>query len=320
MKTNTVKRPKQRVRDQARRANQQKHVRRRKKNYTLHYILLSILILVIGITLSVTVFFNTEEIVVEGNVTHSSEELIGYTNVELGDNLFRMNMEKLENSILEHTVDLDEVQVKRQLPSTLVITVTQATPAAAYYGNGAYNIISSSGRVVAQAASLEEYPNVVQLVGTNLTSYALGDYLTDDPNYQAAQTTVAAMQKVGIDNIVAVDASDANNILLSYGNRVTIQLGNTVEVEYKLQMVKKVLEEYVDPNAEGIIDARKPTVAYFRPMTMEKQLADGKAVVIPEAPAVSSEPAASPEPAAEDPQAAAQPDENGDAASSEDSQ
>jgi len=56
-----------------------------------------------------------------------------------------------------------------------------------------------------------------------------------------------------------------------------VQIGSVVELEYKFQIVKKVLNEYVQEQ-EGILDARTVSMAYFRPMTMAVQIETGKAV------------------------------------------
>ena len=48
-----------------------KRKRRRKKNYALYYIILFIFIVVAGIVLSLTVFFNIDAIQVEGNSRYS---------------------------------------------------------------------------------------------------------------------------------------------------------------------------------------------------------------------------------------------------------
>lgn len=83
--------------------------KRKKRSYTLYYLLLLFFVLISGITLSVTVFFNIETIEVTGNKLHSSEEIIQQSGIEKGNNLFRINPEKAETSLLAAFGDMDSV-------------------------------------------------------------------------------------------------------------------------------------------------------------------------------------------------------------------
>lgn len=275
---NKTTRPNGRKREQALKVNQRRHTKRRRKSYTIQYIIITGLILITGIILSVTVFFNMESIIVEGNVTHTQEEIATFSQAKIGGNLFRQSMNKISSNILEATVDIDEVSAERRLPSTLAIVIKQATPIAAYYSGTTCNIISTGGRIIAQVPDLTAYPDVMVFSSAALSEYKLGDFLNEVPEYQTIKTVVDALIAAQIDKIGAMEITDNDEIKLSFDNRITIELGGVKDVDYKLQTVKKVISGYYAGTEQGTIDARTVGTAYFRPMVMEKQIQEGIAV------------------------------------------
>ena len=88
-----TQRPPQRATAQTQRRPQQ---RRRKKKYTLHYLLLFLFCIGLGITLCMTVLFKVNSIKVENNSYYSDEELITRSGIAKGDNLFRIGATDIE--------------------------------------------------------------------------------------------------------------------------------------------------------------------------------------------------------------------------------
>ena len=66
---------KNRSRQDAKAKNGQRHVRRRRRNYTLFYVLLALFAAGTGVYLSLTMFFNVEEINVDGSSRYSEWSL-----------------------------------------------------------------------------------------------------------------------------------------------------------------------------------------------------------------------------------------------------
>lgn len=268
-------------REYAQLANQEKRKRRRKKNYIIHYILVFILVTVIGTILSLTVFFNINKIIIDGNSElKTKEEIVGYTNVSVGDNLFRIDIDKIENRILNNTTDIDAVKVQRGLPDRLVVKLTPSVPKLAYFNNGSYHLISGADRVITTVDNLEKYPDIIKFTSENLKDIKVGEFLSENETYQEFKKVMDSISSSQIQGVKAIEIKKDGEIKLNYQDRITVELGNTIELDYKLKTVKKVIEEHIDKNAFGIIDAKTETVAYFRPMSYEKQKESGKTVKI----------------------------------------
>ncbi|MEA4934850.1 MAG: FtsQ-type POTRA domain-containing protein [Lawsonibacter sp.] len=87
--------------------------------------LLCALTVVVALTMGATVFFQVETVVVSGNSRYTQEEVIQATGIQIGDNLFRMNKYQIAKQVLQALPYVEEVMIRRSLPSTILITVSE---------------------------------------------------------------------------------------------------------------------------------------------------------------------------------------------------
>ncbi len=265
-----------RRRQQARQRNSRMHQKKRRKNYILHYVLGFILTVATGLTLSLTVFFNVQQVEITGS-TRSQEEILQIAGVTVGDNLFRINLEAIEEALMQEITTVDGVTVNRKLPSTLEIVFEPATTMAIFYAENNFYFVSENGRITQKKQTLEEGDTGTLLGGIPITD-PVGGFITESETMQLPLFVLQQLQDVGLTDVTQMSINETNEITLSYQNRVTVQLGTQLDLDYKLQIVKKVLDEHVSMEEQGIIDARTPSVAYFRPMDMATQQQEGIAV------------------------------------------
>ncbi len=79
----------------------------------------------VALTMGATVFFQVETVAVTGNSRYSQEEIIKATGIQTGDNLFRMNKYQIAHQVLQGLPYVEELTIRRALPSTIVITVKE---------------------------------------------------------------------------------------------------------------------------------------------------------------------------------------------------
>ena len=79
----------------------------------------------VALTMGATVFFQVETVAVTGNSRYSQEEIIKATGIQTGDNLFRMNKFQIAHQVLQDLPYVEEITIRRSLPSTIVITVKE---------------------------------------------------------------------------------------------------------------------------------------------------------------------------------------------------
>ena len=87
--------------------------------------LLFVLALLAAVTVGATVFFQVEQVVVTGNSRYTQEEIVAATGIRPGDNLFRMNKFAIQDQVLEEMPYLEDILIRRKLPSTITVAVRE---------------------------------------------------------------------------------------------------------------------------------------------------------------------------------------------------
>ncbi|MGI5893004.1 MAG: cell division protein FtsQ/DivIB [Candidatus Merdivicinus sp.] len=268
---------------------------RHKRNYILYYIILFFFLSVTGIVLSLTVFFKIETITVQGSEVYSEADVVPLLDAKVGDNLLRIRTGKMEETLLENLPQADQVEIRRDFPSGLKVTLTDGVPSAQLYAEGEYYIISQSGRILQQ--SEEALPDCgVVVVGVSLENASVGEYVEDvqkrsweeasalaqeqkqdEPekpdDLENLRALFSALNTAQFSDINAVDITDEVALTIYWQNRIQIQLGSFSELDYKLRFVKEILtdEKYasiITPESIGILDAQSASsVLPFQPLT-----------------------------------------------------
>lgn len=260
---------KQQAQDRRKRINRVRRKRRRKRNRALYYILALIVIVAAGAILSTTVFFQIETITVEGTQRYTAEQIAQYGGVQIGDNLFRINLDQIEEQAVEGCTTLDSIQVRRSLPNTLVFICQEAEAKYGILGGDQIYILSSAGRIIDITQRLDSYPDLVLLSGPDVTGLNIGDFLEQD-SFNSLTSALDAAAAAGIDGIRGA-AMDGVEVSLNYQDRVTIRLGNVLDLDYKFSLVSEVLFTCVGSSEAGVLDASVEGRVTFRPMPLAEQ-------------------------------------------------
>ena len=169
-------------REAARAANGVRHRKRRKRSYTLYYLLLLFFVLISGITLSLTVFFNIETIKVNGSSLNSAEQIINQSGIKKGNNLFRINPEKAAKLLKDNMQNIDSVRIERKFPSSLIINVTDAVPTYYVTDGNSYTVISEGNRILDTGIAKEQVTAPIRLEGLEVSKFQKGDFIDGKAN------------------------------------------------------------------------------------------------------------------------------------------
>ena len=250
-------------REAAKKQNGQRHLRRRRRNHALFYVLLAVFIAGLGIYLSLTMFFTVEEIIVEGNTRYTDEELIDSVGVKLEDNLFKIDVDRAEDKLLSLYSYIEEAEVKRQFPTRVYIIVREAEPFAALEESDGYTLISSSGKVLERA--LGELPEGLMLVRGISTVLSSEE---DLHRLELLREISLEMDKLEMKDYNFIDLTDTLDIVMICQNRLRIELGNELELSYKLQFVNEVVSGKVERDGFMRLDASQPGEVMTKKITV----------------------------------------------------
>ncbi len=151
----------------------------------------------VALTMGATVFFQVETVAVTGNSRYSQEEIIKATGIQTGDNLFRMNKYQIAHQVLQGLPYVEELTIRRALPSTIVITVKEWDAVARVEAPGA----SAAVQTVPQAPAEPVQPDSSQAGDSADQSQAAGDIggdsSSEDTQEDAKPATQAWLISVG---------------------------------------------------------------------------------------------------------------------------
>ncbi len=248
--------------------NAKRHRKQRKRRQRLVVVLLLLFVLASAAVITSAVFFKIAAVQVTGDTgRYSSEQLIGTSGIVSGDNMFSFKAGTVENAIESAFPYIENVKVKRRLPSVVEISVQQAQPAKAYQdANGSYTLISASGKVLETGASKPE--GVMEITGFPLQGVSAGQYLDAAafPDLDTLSQITDALSQWGMEGAQAIDLSDKFNIKIKYNEKVTIALGSVSQISYKLQFAKYVLDNGLKENETVVIDASTAGQAVVKPV------------------------------------------------------
>ena len=102
--------------------------RRRKGNNILWYLLILVFMVTTTIVLTTTVFFKIKNIAVAGSEHYDDRSLIISSGILLEENMFRLKDQQIKEKLIEEYSYISKVKIRRKLPDTIVLEITEATP------------------------------------------------------------------------------------------------------------------------------------------------------------------------------------------------
>lgn len=243
-------------------------VRRRRTIITVSVLLVFV---IVGAVLSVTVLFKIDSYRVEGDCVYTQQQLTDAFGHQTGENMFRFSQADAEARMQQALPYLETLKVRRRLPGTVVFLVSPATEyAAVELGDGNAVILSSTLRVL--SASAPPADGLVRIAGYTPVELTPGSPVTSGDETKDAQLAafIDALQKSGLASVTAIDVTDQYELTASYAGRMTIRLGTSSQLEYKLSVVEKTLEAglangtFTDAST-GTLDASTAGTVYYRP-------------------------------------------------------
>ena len=215
-----------------------------------------------------SVFFEVKNVEVTGTTRYSPEYVASLSGVEPGDKLLFINKIEISQNIFSELPFVKELKVRRQFPNTVVIEVTERTPAAKLVNGGISYIIDEDAYLLDYTALGDEY-TLPEIHGVAPSGYETGKQLVfEDPlMLESLRNVLTELVKSDwIQSIGEINLEKIYEITFTYANRYTIILGDASELPYKLAVLREVLARLHETD-QGVIDLSSPEMARFQPYT-----------------------------------------------------
>lgn len=249
--------------------------KKRKRRLRIFYALMFLVVLGAAVTLSLTVLFQIHSIQVTGTSRYSQEQIIAACGIQKGENLFLAKTKQAQKEIAKKLPYIGDVKVSRKLPAEISIQVESAQVAGAVATGGSYTLLTSSGKVLEQTKKLPEKCTLI--VGLALSSAVPGEpaVYKEAASRALYEQIMESIKNNALTTITKIDISDPYRILMVYDGRITMNLGSSADLDYKIRFGKTILdgknaqgEDNIRKDEKGVLNlssAKEDDRAYFDP-------------------------------------------------------
>ena len=219
--------------------------------------LLTLVAIVAAAVFGVTVFFQVNTFEIHGVENYSEDAVIIASGIELGQSILLVDKSKVASRINTRLPYVQSVQIKRRLPGTVVITVTEGKAAASVRSEyDEYWLIDDKGKLMEQVNE-DRAASVTQISGVSALLPVAGDQIRlsqeDQQRLDVALKLLQQLERYDLaGQIVSIDVTQLYNIVMYYTDQFEIQLGSTEELDYKIKYLAYALESL--DGKSGLID------------------------------------------------------------------
>lgn len=285
-------------------------LRRRRRRRNLLMAFLGLLVVGIGVVLSLTVLFKVETFRIENmdgstpanTGIYTEDAILGALGVPVGENMFQFSAAQKEKSMVVSLPYLERVEIRRRLPSTLVIRVEPAVETWCAQSDSGWLTLSDGLKIMAIGETQPE--GLPALLRLDIEAPVAGYYLKlATPNATAtpapaasgvssSQTSSTASTSSSStseenghdpledvnrllallwtyelkDDCTSIQFGEANELYFIYQNRAKVLLGTFNNLDYKLKFAAYLLH---NEDGKGIGDTEQGT------LDVSHQLEDG---------------------------------------------
>ena len=191
------------------------YYKEKKKNF--HWLKRFFLIIIfIGITIGIVSLYNhitnspkfsIKKIIIKGNKNISKEEILKWSGIHVGKNLFKLKIKEAEKRIRMNT-QIKKAKIKRRIPETLIIEIKEIEPIASLVSGTNFYQVDENGIIFPMSGSIKNL-NVPIIEGINFKKENIAKKISD-PNLDVALLIISAMSQI-VKNRYKVDVSDLYN-------------------------------------------------------------------------------------------------------------
>ena len=250
-------------------AKRNKYARRRRSGqFSFLYRLLCFVLITAAGAVALTLFFKVDTVEVTGQVRYTEAQVAEASGVKTGDNLFLMDKNKVVANITTALPYVETVRIRRMIPDTLRIYVTECTAPVAVRSVESVWLLSGQGKIVEKAAPSfwEAYPQIIGVtpaepaVGAPLAVVEGQEYALD-----ALLSLLPLLEKKGmLPQVQALYLDDPALLTMRYMDRFNVVLRYNADFDYKLDYLLAVVQR-LEANESGVIDMTQEGKVSFIP-------------------------------------------------------
>lgn len=200
------------------------------------------------LALLLTPMFNVKSVAVYGNSTVSTEAVVSGSGIVEGTNIFGVSLRRVRDN-LESMSRISSVKVRRVLPSTIKITVTEGAPIVYIYDDGDCVGITADGLVTdtVKAVALPSDPEPTESEKDEENDEAAAENENEDEDEDESEAEAEAAspseEKATKNNLGCAVVTGMGDIKYKIGS--TIEFSDEIKAENLYKLMKEFLSDEI---------------------------------------------------------------------------
>lgn len=227
----------------------EKKKKKRRKIFRTIKILMIIFILIGAIAyFLLSPMFNIKNINVSGNEKTSSEEILSLSQLKKDENIFKINKNETRENVKQNAY-IDTVEIKRTLPDTVTIVVTERTATYQINYSNLYMLINNQGYMLETTEMNEDMPVIVGIT-TNEENIKTGNRLCVE-DLEKLEDVLRISESAKSNNleelITKIDITNKEDYIIEMkAEKKTVHLGDTTNLALKMLYVSDIISKEKD--------------------------------------------------------------------------
>lgn len=238
-----------------RRGRRSRHRGRSRGRLSGLYAFLSVVIIAVAIVVGCIVFFKVQHVEVSGNSRYTREEIVTATGIQVEDNLFRLNKFRISDGLISDLPYIEAVNIRRRMPDTILIHVTETRPVAALHSGGVWWLMNERGKLLERTEGPGDY---LRIEGLELLSPSAGTVIAVDQEQRLQRESLlellsALLARDMLAAAQSIDLSDASCLVMEYDRRLEVRIALADDFDYKVRQLEGVLAR-IEAGEGGVLD------------------------------------------------------------------
>lgn len=262
---NIRKAPAPKTKNEKRQEQTKKRKKKNKLRKLMIWLLVIILVLAVVVVLSLTVFFKIEHITVKGNERYTADEILAHCTVNEAENLFLADTDSAENMLEQNLPYIYNAEIKRKLPSTIELNITECEPSFYIQNKDKSFILLDNNLKVLEDKAKDK--KGIQIKNNNISRASLGQPIEFDDEHtkECLEKLSSTVITNDIKQITSIYSKSLTDNYVTYDGRIDFKLGNCDNLENKIYQALASCEQLdvTSPNAKGIMTVNGGKQIYF---------------------------------------------------------
>lgn len=193
--------------------------------------------------------FTLQRVRLQGNTYITETDILTSGRLHKGQPLFQLETSEVTQNLLRD-LRIESAVVRRRLPDTLEVEITERTPVATVACDYGYLDLDRQGKVIGSYKSLRKMP-IPMITGVKMHDMYIGD---DNKDTRVAKVLVllASLNQEAINSLSEISVANPEAVTAYTNQSVQIRLGNFERWEEKAEQTKEFLHNL--PNSRHQIE------------------------------------------------------------------